>query len=142
MLMCSMHISWPGIARAFQAYVTGPSSNRLHNLQCGGGPPHENYPEVAAIILQQSVPIWTCCLMGSWASPATRSNRYKMILSQFTWPTLTRQASILQLCLQGKYVHLCRLGLKIRQCLIYPRSWSCDLVSPWVPLSYPCPLLP
>lgn len=120
--MCSMHpISWPRTARAFQACVTGPNSNHLHNLQCGGGPPPENYPEVAAIILQQLVPIWTCCLMGSWASPATRANRYKMISSQLTWPTLTRKASILQLCLQEKYVHLCRLGLKVRQMPYIPK---------------------
>lgn len=59
-----------------------PVPNHLHNSKGKGSPPPENPSDEADLNWWHSVLIWTCCLMGSWASSAN------IVLSVSYWRIL------------------------------------------------------
>lgn len=102
--------------------------------QDGHSLPLENQSEAAALNCWQSVPMCTCCMMGSQASLQMKAPKCPLLedtLASLLSHSLAKQSRFFHLCFQGEYAQLYRSGLEIRKMPCTPKS-----PLPWPGLSW------
>lgn len=109
-----------------------------HCIKGEENPPSKNHAEVAIERAAVSPQVYLL-FAGSRASvaiKALRSLSLENMSASLPSPALVRWRIFLQLCLQGEYMHLYRLGLELGRCQVSPGALPCDLASQYIAPSH------